>query len=42
MLGVVVYSLERLIVHLSMTIQKVYNLRKYGGKSTTFLEAMQM
>ncbi len=38
--GVVTYSPERIIAHLTITIQKILNLRKYQGKSSTFLEGM--
>ena len=40
--GVTIYPRERLLAHLSITIRKIFNLRKYCGKSNTFLEAMQM
>ncbi len=38
--GAILYPTERLAAHLTITLQKIFSLRKYQGKSTTFLVAM--
>ncbi len=38
--GVVVYSSKRIAAHLTITLQKLLNLRKYQGKSTAFIVTM--
>jgi hypothetical protein len=38
--GAIIYSTERLAAHLTITLQKIFSLRKYQGKSTAFLVAM--
>jgi hypothetical protein len=38
--GAILYPTERLAAHLTITLQKIFSLRKYQGKSTTFLTAM--
>jgi hypothetical protein len=39
--GITTFNRMRLLAHLSITIQKICNLRKYQGKSHTFFETMQ-
>jgi hypothetical protein len=39
--GITTFNRMRLLAHLSITVQKICNLRKYQGKSHTFFETMQ-
>jgi hypothetical protein len=39
--GITIFDRLRLLAHLSITVQKICNLRKYQGKTHTFFEIMQ-
>jgi hypothetical protein len=39
--GITTFNRLRLLAHLSITVQKICNLRKYQGKTHTFFEIMQ-
>jgi hypothetical protein len=39
--GITTFGRPRLLAHLSITVQKICNLRKYPGKTYNFFEIMQ-
>ncbi len=40
--GVIAYSPERIVAYLTITLQKILNLRKYQGKSIAFIVTVRI